>query len=159
MVREHQLVLFLCTGNFYRSRYAEALFNYEAPIRGLQWRAHSAGFRPHLATEDLSHYVEEQLATRGISADHTRQLPGKVTVEELTEAALVIALYESEHRPMMREQFPRWTQRVHYWDVPDIDELTPDHALPLIDAKVESLIDDLGRGHALGQTRDVLVEF
>ena len=36
-------VLFLCTGNYYRSRFAEILFNQLAPTRGLNWRADSRG--------------------------------------------------------------------------------------------------------------------
>src|SRR6185312_8984112 len=36
-------VLFLCTGNYYRSRYAEELFNHFAKIEGLDWRAFSRG--------------------------------------------------------------------------------------------------------------------
>ncbi|MEJ7592066.1 MAG: low molecular weight phosphatase family protein, partial [Planctomycetaceae bacterium] len=30
-------VLFLCTGNYYRSRYAEILFNAKAEEMGLEW--------------------------------------------------------------------------------------------------------------------------
>jgi protein-tyrosine-phosphatase len=36
-----QRVLFLCTGNYYRSRYAEELFNHLARAEGLGWRAFS----------------------------------------------------------------------------------------------------------------------
>ena len=36
-------LLFLCTGNYYRSRYAEELFNHRAAPAGLNWRAQSRG--------------------------------------------------------------------------------------------------------------------
>jgi protein-tyrosine-phosphatase len=36
-------VLFLCTGNYYRSRFAEELFNYEAERASLPWIAQSRG--------------------------------------------------------------------------------------------------------------------
>ncbi len=36
-------VLFLCTGNYYRSRFAEALFNAVAGKMGLPWKATSRG--------------------------------------------------------------------------------------------------------------------
>jgi len=36
-------VLFLCSANYYRSRFAEYLFNWLAPQRGLLWRAESRG--------------------------------------------------------------------------------------------------------------------
>jgi hypothetical protein len=39
----HKSVLFLCTGNYYRSRFAEMLFNSLAAQVGLQWRASSRG--------------------------------------------------------------------------------------------------------------------
>jgi protein-tyrosine phosphatase len=36
-------VLFLCTGNYYRSRYAEVLFNSVAGKMSLAWKASSRG--------------------------------------------------------------------------------------------------------------------
>src|SRR5689334_1202389 len=36
-------VLFLCSGNYYRSRFAEILFNHFAKARGLDWHADSRG--------------------------------------------------------------------------------------------------------------------
>jgi protein-tyrosine-phosphatase len=46
-------VLFLCTGNYYRSRFAEELFNHHADRAGLSWIAHSRG----LALERGAHNV------------------------------------------------------------------------------------------------------
>ncbi|MBN2191381.1 MAG: hypothetical protein JW751_01075 [Polyangiaceae bacterium] len=36
-------VLFLCTGNYYRSRFAEAVFSHGASQRAVGWRALSRG--------------------------------------------------------------------------------------------------------------------
>src|SRR5229473_3236529 len=41
--RHEKTVLFLCTGNYYRSRFAEVLFNSVAGKMGLPWRASSKG--------------------------------------------------------------------------------------------------------------------
>ena len=43
------LLLFICTGNYYRSRFAEAVFNHHAKQRGLPWRAFSRGLAIHPA--------------------------------------------------------------------------------------------------------------
>ena len=41
--RQEKNVLFLCTGNYYRSRFAEILFNSVAGRMGLPWKASSRG--------------------------------------------------------------------------------------------------------------------
>ena len=42
-----QTILFLCTGNYYRSRYAEEIFNHQAGRDGLAWHAFSRAVANH----------------------------------------------------------------------------------------------------------------
>lgn len=158
-MKEFQTILFLCTGNFYRSRYAEAWFNAAAARENLHWRASSAGFRPHIEANPLSRWAAERLIEERIPLEMTRAAPVKVTEADLTEASLIVAMLEKEHRPMMLQAFPRWVDRIEYWQVHDIDEISPAEALPEIEARVERLVRSLRDGHALGVTRHALVEF
>ena len=41
-----QTILFLCTGNYFRSRFAEQLFNHIAQAEALPWVAESRALRP-----------------------------------------------------------------------------------------------------------------
>lgn len=158
-MNDWQTVLFLCTGNFYRSRYAEAWFNYHAPRHSLLWRAESRGFRPHLEEVQLSPYAADRLVASAVPRLLTRRSPAPVTEADLADASLVVALHEPEHAPMMAERFPRWADRIRYWRVPDIDEVTPPVALRRIEEEVEALIRQLASGHALGRQRGVCAEF
>ena len=88
--RHEKIVLFLCTGNYYRSRFAEVLFNSVAGRMGLPWRASSRG----LALERGVHNVGpiavvavKALEARGLRgiADLAR-LSAQVTVDDLERA-------------------------------------------------------------------------
>src|SRR4051812_12382323 len=46
-------VLFLCTGNYYRSRFAEVVFNTLAGRAGLPWRAESRGLALELGVNNV----------------------------------------------------------------------------------------------------------
>ena len=62
-------ILFLCTGNYYRSRFAEHVFNHHAPAYQLPWRAFSRGLAIELLEEDagpISPNTLTALAARGI---------------------------------------------------------------------------------------------
>jgi protein-tyrosine phosphatase len=140
--------MFLCTGNYYRSRFAEGLFNHLAGEAGLRWRARSRGL-------DIDHTREMNLGpisplTLGafrrwsIPIPESIAYPQALTVESLRSAGLIIALKEAEHRAMIRETFPDWEHRVTYWHVHDLDQALPEVALAEIETLVRALLDQLG---------------
>ncbi len=137
-------VLFLCTGNYFRSRFAEHLFNHLAEARGMAVRAESAGLAPACHTRNpgpISSHTQAALARLGILA--TTRLPCDATGAHFSRATLVIALKEEEHRPMLEDRFATWMPQVRYWHVHDIPLVTEEEALAQIEALVARLLDEL----------------
>lgn len=138
-------VLFLCSANYYRSRFAEHLFNWLAPQSDLGWRADSCGLNmdgwSHL--RGMSRYVVGALQERGVPLNGDHRDPKWLTLSDLGNADLVIALNEAKHRQMMREQFPLFVDQVEYWHVDDLDCATPEDALPVLEDHVRALVERL----------------
>jgi protein-tyrosine phosphatase len=146
-------VLFICTGNYYRSRFAEAVFNHLARTRRSQWRAFSRGVAIHLAPPGLSPHTRAGLVARSISLDFTAPERVSLAAADLQRAFHRIALKESEHRPYIRQQFPDWENQIEYWHFHDIDFSAPDDVLPEIEMRVRALFDrvaDKNLGPVLG---------
>ena len=102
-------VLFLCTGNYYRSRFAEHLFNHLAARKKLGWAAESRGLRvPGGNIGPISHHTITRLAACQVQLPKEHRFPLPVCTEDLQRAALVIALKEAEHRAMVAQNFPAW---------------------------------------------------
>jgi protein-tyrosine phosphatase len=142
-------VLFLCSGNYYRSRFAEILFNWHARQRGLAWRADSRGlaldcFNPGA----ISRYTKSYLTERGILCESFERLPLSATEADFAAANRVIAVKEAEHRPLMDARFPKWCDRVEYWHVHDLDCALPDEAIPQLEQHVLRLLDQLASAAA-----------
>jgi protein-tyrosine phosphatase len=139
-------VLFLCTGNYYRSRYAEELFNHRAGLEGLAWRAFSRGVAERLSPNNvgpISPYTLDALLAKGIAPDGAARNPKLCTDDDLAEAELVVALKDAEHRPMIEQRFAAVAHRIEYWDVDDIEYLDPPTALSKIDELIGRLIGRL----------------
>ncbi len=134
-------VLFVCTGNYYRSRYAELLFN---ALRVSDWQATSRGLA-------LSPYnqgpiwppVLERLQQRGLAIPDAIRAPLMLQEVDLERATYVIALNEPEHRPLMQQRFPEWVDRITYWQIPDVNVLAADLAFDLIEREVTALTQAL----------------
>jgi protein-tyrosine phosphatase len=136
--RHEKTVLFLCTGNYYRSRFAEVLFNSVAGKMGLPWRASSRGLALERGVHNLGPMAAvavKALEARGLRgvADLAR-LPTQVTADDFEIADWVVALKEAEHLPLLRERFPAWAEKVEFWQVDDAPE-----ALALIEREVMDL--------------------
>lgn len=139
-----QRILFLCTGNSYRSRFAEIYFNWYAPQRGLRWTAESRG----LALDGwnygpISRYTIDRLKEQGIPHDPDPRFPLAVSEVDLAAADRIVAVKEAEHRPLVARKFPAWTDRIEYWNVHDLDCSTPDDAFPHLEQALYQLIDRL----------------
>jgi protein-tyrosine phosphatase len=146
-------VLFLCTGNYYRSRYAEMRFNHLAGEAGLPLRAFSRGLR----IDVMQKWNKGPLSADAVAACRTRKmrlpeglrLPMRATELDLAAAGRIIALKDSEHRPMLRELHPAWCERIEYWDVTDVSPSDKYDPLAVIDEKVAALMDQLSIAAAL----------
>ncbi len=137
-------VLFLCTGNYYRSRYAEAWFNHTAAGRGLDWRAFSRGLAlPAASRPGLSPHAARRLHARKIPRRHTAEDPAQVTAAELRRAARIVVLKETEHRPLLAQLHPGWEDRVEYWEIDDLDRAPPETTLDAIESRVDALLAEL----------------
>lgn len=140
-------VLFLCTGNYYRSRFAEHLFNHLAPQRGLKWQAASRALAVELGWMNIgpmSRHTRAALVARGVPLPETSMRdPMPVTDEDFRRADLIIAVKEQEHRPMMEQRHSAWCSRAEYWQVHDLDQAPPETALAEIEQHVIALLDRL----------------
>ncbi len=141
-------VLFICTGNYYRSRFAEAVFNHHAAARALPWAATSRGLEVQRAEGDLSVLIVDALFARGIPRECTGHTRTPLQLSDLEDAIHRIALDRTEHLPLVQQYFPDWEAQIHFWEVPDADVTAPEEALPAIEAQVLSLLacltDDSG---------------
>jgi protein-tyrosine phosphatase len=136
--RSEKTVLFLCTGNYYRSRFAEVLFNSLAGKMGLPWRASSRGLALERGVNNVGPMAVsavKALEARGLRAVAAfARFPIQVTVEDFEAAHWIIALQEAEHLPLLRERFPAWAENVEFWHVDDAPEV-----LDLIEREIMDL--------------------
>jgi protein-tyrosine phosphatase len=137
-------VLFLCTGNYYRSRFAELYFNALAGARGVPWRAVSRGLGLTAANVGpISRRSVRELEARGVVVPEPVRHPARACEHDFRGAALVVAVKEAEHRPLLEMLFPAWAGGVEFWHVHDQDCAPPEEALPELAARVEALVERL----------------
>ena len=136
-------VIFVCSANYYRSRYAEHYFNWLAGQEKLGWEADSRGLMVGNWGNigPISSHTAEALERRGISLKETPRDPKPLTLADLAEADLVVAVKEAEHRALMAKQFPLWKDRIEYWHVDDLDRAPSLHeALPHLEQPDSRLV-------------------
>ncbi len=139
-------LLFICTGNFYRSRFAEAFFNYLCDVNNLDWRASSAGLKIHLADKkakdegEISIIAKNKLLSKGISKEYFDKKRSKLDEKMLKKADLIILMDKDEHFSMIKETFPNYVNKAYFYRAKDIEYCDPEIALRIIEKEIMSLI-------------------
>ncbi len=146
-------VLFICSANYYRSRFCEHLFNHLAQQSLLNWTAISRGVVTALGAGNvgpISPYAVDALLARGVPLPVTFRDPLQLTEEDLTSAEIIIVLDEDEHRPYMSTSFPGWANKVTYWHIGDLHVETTQKALALAELNIKELIQQLSKQDRAG---------
>lgn len=124
---QNSRIIFVCTGNYYRSRLAEILFNDYALKAALRWDAESKGLFDRASVKGLSPDAARFLESKGFdSVQQFAREPERLRVEDLEHSQLLIILNKSEHEPIMKVKFGRVptmlekSGRLRYWNVYDV---------------------------------------
>lgn len=136
-------ILFLCTANYYRSRFSEIYFNHLAEAKGLSVRADSAGLEMQKWRSynpgELSPHTVAALGELGIAIEEPYRAP--MQFDPMRSADLrLIALSQSEHHPMVSRLFPDVLEQVEFWGVEDVELESPETAIRMMKESVERCI-------------------
>src|SRR5258708_35283937 len=116
--RQEKNILFLCTGNYYRSRFAEGLVNSVASKMGLPWKASSRGLAVERGVNNVGPMAVsavKALEARGLRAiADFAHFPTQVTVDDFEMADLIVALKQAEHLPLLQERFAASAENVEF---------------------------------------------
>ena len=137
-------ILFVCTGNIFRSRFAEEVFNHLCKINGVDATAFSAGlqvgrynqrkiYRP--AMNELERLKIEPLRSNEDSV-HINDIDVSIYDQ-------IICMDEEEHKSMVRSNELLSGFTLQYWNIVDMPKVPSDISLPKCYKKVETLIDQL----------------
>ncbi len=141
----HKQVLFVCTGNYYRSRFAEIYFNFL--MQGSNWSAFSKGFVANNPNNigAISPHTLAKLKEYDISIPVNLKYPEKLSLQDIHSCEMVVAVQEREHLPFVERQFPEMIEKFIFWNIDDVHDNAPDQAIPLLKKEVEKLVDVLNR--------------
>ncbi len=140
-------ILFLCTGNYYRSRFCEFFFNDLAFKKELKWQAISRGLNVDPESGNVgavSPEVIKALETLGIKVNAlSLREPIQVQETDLANADKIIAVDEIAHRPLVNNKFPQWVDNVEYWLVKDLNENPSEPPLVQLQNNINRLLKNL----------------
>lgn len=137
-------ILFLCSGNYYRSRFAEEVFNFKARAISSDWSADSRGLmlNPNNGGP-ISEVALRRMEMLGVQPINGLRWPEIAREADFENSAIVIAMSREEHYQLMRKLFPAYAERIGYWNVEDTGEMPPDAALERIEFLLDKLIEDV----------------
>ncbi len=126
-------ILFVCTGNSFRSPVAEALLK---KIRK-DVEVRSAGTAP---ASDIAYNAKDLLKEKN-ALEYVKEKPEALNEEMVEEADLIVVMKERQRQEIVR-RYPHARDKIRVWDVDDPIFLPPGHdrrIMEIIKSKVEEL--------------------
>jgi protein-tyrosine phosphatase len=138
-------VLFVCSGNYYRSRYAEYIFNHRVQKYNGIYSAESRGIGVFKCNNEgpISKFTIEALVKKNIPCANPR-MPIQISEKDIQIADLVIGLKKTEHYHYLLENYKSYSEKFRFWEVHDLDFATPEEAFAVIDQLVDQIFAELG---------------
>ena len=139
-------LLFVCSGNYYRSRFAEAYFNYLSEMFNLNVTSESRGLAIHFADElaekhgEISKDTRERCNSLDIPKRYWEKNRESLRSEDFDNFDEIICLDLEEHTPMIKEQFPDRVYSVNYLNVKDVFDWEPKKTLDTISDLIQEMV-------------------
>lgn len=123
-------ILFLCTGNYYRSRLAEILFNHYATEADMECEAESRGLSEKSRMSGLSPVALRYLHKLNFEGpEQFAREPMPIRVEDFEKFDLIVAMNRKEHEPLLKTRFGQMAKlmeqkgRLRYLNVFDVPSM------------------------------------
>ena len=137
-------VLFVCTANIHRSRFAEEVFNYLAKKGDSAHQAFSAGLRVGDYSFRTIYYPALDILKK-FNITPLRPSIHSIHIDdvELSEYGRIICMDEGEHEPMVTANVNLDDGLFEYWNIIDEPKVKSEISLPKCFQKVEDLLRDM----------------
>ena len=133
-------VLFVCTANIHRSRFAEEVFNYFSEKNKKSASAFSAGLRVGDYNFRKIYYPAlDNLEKFNILPKRADELSVHINNIDLNQYDRLICMDKNEHKPMVQSDSHLSTFKFEYWDITDMPKVDSNISLPKCYKQVESL--------------------
>ena len=137
-------ILFVCTANIFRSRFAEEVFNFLAAEERIPAKAFSAGLKVgEYHVRKIHRPALEQLDKLNIKPKRPNELSVHIDEVQLTKYNQLICMDKAEHKPMVLSNLKLKEFNFEYWDIIDEPKVLSDVSLPICYSKVKELLDGL----------------
>ena len=136
-------VLFVCTANIHRSRFAEEVFNYFCIKNNIKVHAFSAGLKVgDYRFRKIYYPALENLKKYDIAPLRPDDLSKHIDLINLENYDKLICMDEFEHKPMVRSNPKLLGYNFEYWNITDMPKVDSDISLPMCYKKVQSLFNN-----------------
>ena len=137
-------VLFVCTWNIHRSRFAEEVFNYLAKKSNSKYQAFSAGFKVGgYKFRTIYSPALDNLKKINIVPLRSNDFSKHIDDVDLSEYDRIICMDEVEHKPMVLANSSLQNNLFEYWNIIDEPKMKSELSLQKCYQKVENLLRDL----------------